>query len=128
ALVRRRHAHRVREPERCVQADRAHRAGRERPAASAPLDGEPARPRPVGALLGLTLPRDVIDEIEHELAATRAAIGQDRARGAALEELQAIALVLAATRGRPTTARDLLCAAPSAAERERRRRLLCALR
>ena len=74
------------------------------------------------------LPRDLIDEIERELATARAAVSADRARIAALEELQVLALVRVATRGRPATAHELLCAAPSDPERERRRRLLALLR
>jgi hypothetical protein len=74
------------------------------------------------------LPRDLIDEIERELATARVAVSADRARIAALEELQVLALVLAATRGRPATAHELLRAAPSDPERERRRRLLALLR
>ncbi len=70
-----------------------------------------------------TLPRDLIDEIEQELATARAKIASDRARAAALEDLHALALALAVTQGRPTTAYDLLRAAPSATERERRRLL-----
>ena len=75
-----------------------------------------------------TLPRDLIDEIEQELATARATIASDRARAAALEDLHALALALAVTQGRPTTAYDLLRAGPSATERERRRRLLRLLR
>ena len=74
------------------------------------------------------LPRDLVDEIERELTAARAAIGADRARIAALEELQVLVLVLAATRGRPASPKDLLSAAPTHVERERRRRLLALLR
>lgn len=76
----------------------------------------------------LRLPRDVIDEIELELATARATIAGDRARVAALEELHVLALLLASLHGRPTTARDLLDAAPTGTERERRRRLLVLLR
>ena len=74
------------------------------------------------------LPRDLSDEIERELADARAAVSADRARIAALEELQVLVLVLAATGDRPATAQDLLRAAPSLPERERRRRLLALLR
>jgi hypothetical protein len=74
------------------------------------------------------LPHDVIDEIEQELATARTAITADRARILALEELHAIALLITATRGRPTTAQDLLEAAPTSPEREHRRRLLGLLR
>jgi hypothetical protein len=73
-------------------------------------------------------PRDLVDEIERELATARVAVSADRARIAALEELQVLVLVHAATRGRPTTAQDLLGSAPSDPERERRRRLLALLR
>src|SRR6476661_899903 len=59
------------------------------------------------------LPRDLVEEIEGELAAARAVVRADRARIAALEELQVLVLVLAATRGRPATVEDLLGAAPS---------------
>ena len=58
----------------------------------------------------------------------RATVSADRARIAALEELQVLALVYAATRGRPATAHHLLGSAPSNPERERRRRLLALLR
>jgi len=74
------------------------------------------------------LPRDLVDEIERELTAARAAVSADRTRIAALEELQVLALMLAATRGRPASPQDLLSAAPTYAERERRRRLLALLR
>jgi hypothetical protein len=74
------------------------------------------------------LPRDLVDEIERELTAARAAISADRARIAALEELEALVLVLTATRGRPASTTDLLTAAPTSVERERRRRLLALLR
>jgi hypothetical protein len=74
------------------------------------------------------LPRDLIDEIERELASARESVCADRARIAALEELQVLALVLAATRGRPASPKDLLSAAPTYVEHERRRRLLALLR
>jgi len=74
------------------------------------------------------LPRDLIDEIERELTAARAVVSADRVRIAALEELQVLVLVLAATRSRPAGPTDLLRAAPTSRERERRRRLLALLR
>jgi hypothetical protein len=74
------------------------------------------------------LPRDLVEEIERELAAARAAVSADRVRIAALEELQVLVLVLAATRGRPTSPQDLLGAAATHVERERRRRMLALLR
>lgn len=74
------------------------------------------------------LPRDLVDEIERELMAARAVVSADRVRTAALEELQVLVLVLAATRGRPAGPSDLLRAAPTSLERERRRRLLAFLR
>jgi hypothetical protein len=74
------------------------------------------------------LPRDLVDEIERELTAARAAVSADRARIAALEELQALVLILTATRGCPSSPNDLLRAAPTSLERERRRRLLMLLR
>jgi hypothetical protein len=74
------------------------------------------------------LPRDLIDEIERELATARASVSADRARITALEELQALTLVLTTTGRRPATAHELLHAAPTDPERERRRRLLALLR
>ena len=79
-------------------------------------------------LLAAMLPCDLVDEIERELTAARVAVSADRARIAALEELQVLVLVLAATRGRPASPKDLLSAAPTYVERERRRRLLALLR
>src|SRR5206468_8148562 len=78
-----------------------HPARQPHAAATARLAGNP-----------LTLPRDVIDEIELELATARATIAGGRARVAALEELHELALLLASLHGRPTTVRDLLNAAP----------------
>jgi hypothetical protein len=74
------------------------------------------------------LPRDLVEEIERELTTARTAVSAGRARIAALEELHVLVLVLAATRGRPATSQDLLSAAPTYLERERRRRLLTLLR
>ena len=74
------------------------------------------------------LPRDLVEEIERELAAARASVSADRARIAALEELQVLVLVLVATCGSPATVQQLLGAAPTDPERERRRRLLALLR
>lgn len=74
------------------------------------------------------LPRDLVDEIERELTTARTAVSADRARIAAIEDLHVLVLMLAATRGRPTTPQDLLSAANTGPERERRRRLLELLR
>jgi len=74
-----------------------------------------------------TLPRDLVDEVEQELGAARAAVAQDRARVVALEELHALALALSAG-GRPATVPELLSSARDAADRDRRTRLVRLLR
>jgi hypothetical protein len=95
-----------------------------------PVVGEQQAEAAAAFLAGdpLTLPRDLIDEIELELAAARATIAHDRARVAALEELHVLTLLLASLNGRPITARDLLDAAATRGECDRRRTLLTLLR
>jgi hypothetical protein len=52
----------------------------------------------------------------------------DRARIFALEELQALVVALASTHGHTPSIHQVLGTAPTACDRERRRRLLCLLR
>jgi hypothetical protein len=77
---------------------------------------------------GLRPPRDLVDEVDAALLAARRKAVWDDARVRALEELLETTRRVARELGRPTTLTDLLTAAPSTAERNRRRRLLQALR
>ncbi len=71
---------------------------------------------------------DFCDEVTRELQASYAELAGDRARVAALEELERLSLELAAELRRPLTVFDLIRAAPSSGERARRMDLVRELR
>lgn len=71
---------------------------------------------------------DLVAEIDAELLAARRRAAWDDARISALEELLETTRRVVGGLGRPATLVDVLESAPTAAERQRRRRLLFALR
>lgn len=76
----------------------------------------------------MSLPRDFLDEIEMELAATRNSITPDRTRTATLEELHRLARAATHEFGRPITVFDFIRSAAAAGERERRLALVRRMR
>ena len=77
---------------------------------------------------GGTSPHDFRDEVARELRATYRELAGDRERVAALEELERLAIELAAALRRPLTVFDVVRGAPDTVERERRLALVRALR
>jgi hypothetical protein len=73
-------------------------------------------------------PLDFRDEVARELRATYHELAGDRERIAALEELERLAIDLAARLRRPLTVFDLIEAAPDRRERARRTTLVRELR
>ena len=76
----------------------------------------------------MSLPRDFLDEIETELAATRRNITRDCTRTAALEELHRLARAATNELGRPITVFEFIRSAAARAERERRLALVRRMR
>ena len=68
----------------------------------------------------MPLPRDFLDEIEIELAATRRSFTRDCTHAATLEELQRLARAVTDELGRPITVFDFVRSAATRQERERR--------
>ncbi len=83
---------------------------------------------PPGGTEGGASPHDFRDEVARELRACYRELAGDRARLSALEELERLTLELAAELRRPLTVFDVVRSASTAAERERRRALVRALR
>lgn len=77
---------------------------------------------------GRASPLDFGDEVARELRATYRELAGDRERIAALEELERLAIDLAARLRRPLTVFDLVEAAPDNRERSRRITLVRELR
>jgi hypothetical protein len=77
---------------------------------------------------GGTSPHDFRDEVARELRATYRELAGDRERIAALEELERLAIELAAELRRPLTVFDVIQETSDATERERRRALVRRLR
>jgi hypothetical protein len=73
-------------------------------------------------------PLDFRDEVARELRATYHELAGDRERIAALEELERLAIELAARLRRPLTGFDLVEASPDSRERQRRIALVRELR
>ena len=76
----------------------------------------------------MSLPRDFLEEVEAELHRSRRARRCNRAREAALLELHAIAVAVAAALDRPITVFDVIRSTNDRDERERRTRLIKELR
>jgi hypothetical protein len=76
----------------------------------------------------MSLPRDFLEEIEMELAATRRSFTRDCTRTTSLEELQRLARTATHELGRPITVFDFIRAAATRHERERRLTLVRQLR
>jgi hypothetical protein len=68
----------------------------------------------------MSLPRDLLNEIEIELAAQRRTFTRDLTRTAALEDLYRLALAATNELGRPITVFDFIRSAATDAERARR--------
>ena len=83
---------------------------------------------PTGTGDGGASPLDFRDEVARELRATYRELAGDRERIAALEELERLAIDLAARLRRPLTVFDLVEAAPDIRERSRRITLVRELR
>ena len=77
---------------------------------------------------GGTSPHDFRDEVVRELRASYAELAGDRERIVALEELERLAIELAAELRRPLTVFDVIRSAPDAGERVRRMALVRELR
>jgi hypothetical protein len=76
----------------------------------------------------LPLPRDLADEIAAELRSARRRAAFDGVRVGSLEALLEVVRRVSGGLRRPATPGDVLADAPDAVERDRRRRLLLALR
>jgi hypothetical protein len=89
---------------------------------------EMSRPAPTRSGDGGAGPLDFRDEVARELRATYRELAGGRERIAALEELERLAIDLAARLRRPLTVFDLVEAAPDSRERSRRITLVRELR
>ena len=76
----------------------------------------------------MSLPRNFLEEVEIELAATRRSVTRDCTRTAALEELHRLARAVNCEFGRPITVFDFIRSAAEPNERERRLALVRQLR
>jgi hypothetical protein len=76
----------------------------------------------------MSLPRNFLEEVEIELAATHRSVTRDCTRTAALEELHRLARAVSGEFGRPITVFDFIRSAAERDERERRLALVRQLR
>ena len=83
---------------------------------------------PIGAGSGGASPRDFRDEVACELRAAYSELACDRARIAALEELERLTIELTGSLRKPLTVFDVIEAAADRHERERRLALVRELR
>ena len=83
---------------------------------------------PPHANSGGTSPHDFLDEVTRELREIYSALAEDRARIAALEDLERLCVALAADLRRPLTVFDVIRSAGDRSERDRRLGLVRELR